>query len=87
MKIKDGYILRNIGGSDIVVAVGAESRRFSNMIKLNSTAAFIWKCLESETTEEELVKKLTEQYDVSEEQAKADVSALLARIREAGILV
>jgi hypothetical protein len=87
VKIKEGYILRNVAGSDIVVAVGKESRRFNKMIKLNPSAAFIWKCLETETTEDEVVARLTENFDVSEEQARRDVAALVARIREEGILV
>ncbi len=36
MKIKDGFLLRNVAGKNIVVPVGAELN-FSGMISLNDT--------------------------------------------------
>lgn len=87
MKIKDGYILRNVAGSNVVVAVGEESRRFNKIIKLNDTAAFIFGCLSEDTTEDGIVKKLLDKYEVSPDVAKADVSAILSSLGEAGLLV
>ena len=45
MKIKEGFVRRNVGGSDVVVAVGKASVEFNAMINLNSTGAFIWSLL------------------------------------------
>ncbi len=87
MKIKDGYILRTVAGVSVVVAVGEESRRFNKLIKLNDSAAFIFKQLETDISEEELVKRLLDEYDVSEETALRDVRSLLSSLKEAGLLV
>ena len=87
MKKKDGYILRNVAGSNIVVAVGGESLRFNKLIKLNDTAAFIFKQLESDVTEDEIVKRILSEYDVAEDAARADVQSVLSSLKEAGIIV
>ena len=87
MKIKDGYILRSVAGSNIVVAVGEESRKFNKLIKLNNSAAFIFKQLEEDVTEDEIVEKMLSEYDVAEETAREDARALIATLREAGLIV
>ena len=58
MKIKTGFIKRMVGGRNIAVAVGERCKDFDGMITLNDMAGFIWDCLESDTTTEEIVKKV-----------------------------
>ncbi len=86
MKIKDGFILREVAGSYLVVAVGAAVKAFNGMINLNETGAFLWKLLEKGATEEEAVAELLKEYDVDEETAKADVKAFVSKLTEAGLL-
>lgn len=69
MRIKDGFILREVAGKVIVVSVGERAMEFSGMITLNSTAAYLWRKAESDFTKESLVKALTDEYDVSDEDA------------------
>ena len=52
MKIRNGFMLRKVGGQNVVVAVGAASRDFNGIIKLNETGAFLWELLKSERTPE-----------------------------------
>ena len=42
MKIKDGFMLRKVGGQNVVVAVGKASRDFNGIIRLNDTGRFLW---------------------------------------------
>ena len=51
MKIKDGYILRDVAGSHIVVPLGAAELDLGGMMTLNEVGAFVWRALEQETTE------------------------------------
>ena len=46
MKIKDGYLHREVAGNIIVVPVGEASMNFNGMINLNETGAFLWKLFE-----------------------------------------
>lgn len=46
MKIKEGYLLREVAGSNIVVPIGEGELNFSGVITLNDVGAFFWKNLE-----------------------------------------
>ena len=86
MKIKEGFIKKNVGGADIVVAVGEASVNFNAMITLNTTGAFIWELLEEEKTEDELVAALIEKYDIDDETSRRDVVAFLNKARSVGVI-
>lgn len=86
MKIKDGFILRQVAGNYIVVAVGAMVKQFNGIINLNDTGAFLWKLLEKGSSEEEMKEALLEEYDVEENVAEKDIKAFIEKIREAGLL-
>ena len=59
MKIRSGFILREVLGSPMVVATGDAARNFHGMIKLNETAGFIWRCLQDGLTEPQKKLKMT----------------------------
>lgn len=82
MKIKSGFMLREVAGSYVVVAVGERSNEFNGMINLNSTGAFLWKRVERGAEREDLLSALLEEYEVSEEQASKDVDRFIAILTE-----
>lgn len=86
MKIKDGYILREVAGSNIVVAVGDESANFDGIRTVNETGAFLWKNLEQDTTEEKLIDALMSEYEVDVETAKADVLDFVKLLIDNGLI-
>ena len=52
MKIKSGYVIRQVMGNYVVIATGEESRGFHGMVKLNETAANIWSYISEGKSEE-----------------------------------
>ena len=86
MKIKDGFILREVAGSFIVVAVGSAVKDFNCVINLNETGAFLWKELEKGATKEQLLTAFLNEYDVDEQTAKKDIGAFIEKISSANIL-
>ena len=86
MKIRDGFILREVADSFIVVAVGEAVKTFNGIVNLNETGAFLWKILEQGATKEELLKKLTAEYDVDDATAKKDIDAFVAKLEEAKLV-
>ena len=42
MKIKKGFVLRDVAGRSVVVATGAAAKKFRGMIMLNDTGKEIW---------------------------------------------
>ncbi|WP_294836302.1 PqqD family protein [Eubacterium sp.] len=86
MKIKKGFTVRNIAGSDIVVPVGNAEKIFNGMITLNESGAFFWNALLKDTTVDEVVKKVTSEYDVDESKARADVEKFINLLRENNLI-
>ena len=78
MKIKDGFTLRTICGEHIVIGEGLAQVNFTTRLSLNASAAYLWEQLKGkEFTEEDVVKLLTDKYDVTPERALEDVKKLL----------
>lgn len=86
MKIKDGYVLREIADSSIVVPVGEKVIDFKGMMTLNESGAFLWKCLAADISYEQLLHSFLEEYEVGEETAKADLDDFINEARESGVL-
>ncbi|MBQ2642506.1 MAG: PqqD family protein [Eubacterium sp.] len=86
MKIKEGFILKDLGGQMVVVAVGNATQTLNGMIKLNDSGVVLWKKLESGATEDELKDALMEKYEISEETAKEDVAAFVNSLKGPGII-
>lgn len=86
MKIKKGFMLREVVGNYVVVAVGEASKNFNGVINLNESGAFLWKKLADGIEEAELIKELLNEYEVSEEIANNDVKTFIKKLKEADIL-
>lgn len=84
MKIKEGFMLRNVADNYVVVPMGKEAADFNGMITLNETGAFMWKCLEKGCTKEELVAKVLEEYEAEKEQVLQSVERFVKEIEENG---
>ncbi len=84
MKIKKGFVLRVVGGENIVVPVGEQSKRFHGMVTLNETGAFLWEFFSKERTVDEAVAALLEQYTATEEAIRADVERFVGILQGNG---
>ena len=86
MKIKDGYILRDVAGSHIVVPLGSAELDLGGMMTLNEVGAFVWRALEQETTEAAVVQALLAEYDIDKETATQDVHRYIQKLIEKGVV-
>ena len=84
MKIKKGFVIRQVGGDSVVVPVGEMSKKFHGMINLNETGAFLWQFYTEEHTLDEGVNALLSEYEVEESLARADVEQFIQTITENG---
>lgn len=85
MKIKDGFLLREVAGSHIVVPLGGAAD-FGGMMTLNPVGAVLWAAMESDTDENALTEKLLAKYDVDAQTAARDVHRFTEKLRAAGLL-
>jgi hypothetical protein len=82
MKLNGNYLIHDDGNTKYVVSTG--STNFNGIARGNETAGFIIECLQSETTEDEIVSKMQENWDVSDELARRDVRKIVEQLRTMG---
>ncbi|WP_443760404.1 PqqD family protein [Bacteroides clarus] len=85
--LKPDFILHSIANEKVLIGAGQQID-FSKMLMLNDTAAWIIAELQKHpATPEELTLRLTEIYDVSQEEAQNDIEELLRHLEEQGIVI
>lgn len=88
MKLKEGFVLREVGAELVIVGEGLGVIDFGKLLSVNETAAWLWKKAgeQGEFSVDTLVEALCETYDVTPETARTDVQALLNQWLELGII-
>ena len=86
MIIKKQLIKREIAGDTILVPVGKSVYDSNGLFVLNELGGFLWDRLPEASDVETLVDAVLEEYDVTREEAAADIGAFLEKLREMDIL-
>lgn len=86
MKIKEGFVLRELGGQYVVVALGEASKNFNGIIHLNETGAFLFNQLKEDVNKQQLINKILEEYEIDLENAKKDVDKFIEKLKDAKLL-
>lgn len=86
MKIQYDFIKREVAGETFLVPVGATAKTFNGLFALTEVGAFLWDRLPNAENEQQLVEQLLEEYDVTREEATADTTAFLDKLRKMCIL-
>lgn len=88
MKIKKGFVLREVCGEQVIMGEGIGALDFGRLLCLNETAAWLWKQaeLQGNFTVDSLAQALCEEYEVSEEQARIDVAAIVGEWQKVDVL-
>ena len=88
MRIKKGFVLREVGGERVIIGEGLGAINFGKMLALNETAGWLWKQAQEmgDFTIEALADKLCAEYDVDADEAKADVSAIIADWQKVNVI-
>lgn len=86
MKLKDGFVLKNIIDEWIVMPVGSNVKKFKNAIILNDVSVFMWKQLAKSVSYDELMQSVLDEYDIDKESAAGDLDKFLEQLRSLDIL-
>ncbi len=86
MKIKEGFVVREIAGQSIVIALGAATKTLNGMIKLNETGRIIWDMLAEGSERADIVKRICDEYEADVSTVEADVDAFINTLQGANIL-
>ena len=86
MKIKENYVMREVAGQAIVIAIGEESGRFKGMINLNRAGRDVWTCLKNGMDLNETVKEIVDKYEVDSNIVAQDVEKMVDKLYKVGVL-
>ena len=86
MKIKEGFVLRNVVDEYIVMPTGDKIAKFDGAVVLNEVSAFIYKLLETSVCRDDVLTAILNEFDVDEATASADLDSILNKFTEMGIL-
>lgn len=86
MKLKYEFAVRSVVGEYVLVPLGEGALAFSGMLTTSSVGAFLADALKTDVTREALLARLTEEYDVDEQTAQADLEEFLTQLKELGLL-
>ena len=87
MKIKEGFVLKEIAGSFVVVPVGNELVDLSAMITLNETGAFLWSLLENDVDMDYMCEQVMKEYEgAPADEVRNDISEFVTTLKERNIL-
>ena len=85
MKIKKGFVLRQVGGQYVAVATGSDMVDFNAMISTNESGAFLWNIFADGSDDKNAAEKLAKEYGIDFDTALADTKDFIVRLENAGL--
>ena len=86
MEIKKELIKREIAGETVLIPVGKAVYDSNGLFALNEVGAFIWELLPRVEDPQRILEAVLAEYDVTEDEAKADILQFLNDLEKLGIL-
>lgn len=86
MKVKDGFVLREICGENIIIPTGEATMQFNGLMTINEVGVSLWKLLSSNVSFDDLVKGILDEYDIDEKTARNDIQEFLDYLDQYNIL-
>ena len=86
MKRSEEFLLKNVGGQDILVPIGAKIMDINSLIILNATGRCVWELLAEDHSVDFLAALLVERFDIDIKRASADVQVFLDDLGQQGLL-
>ncbi|MCQ3035148.1 MAG: PqqD family protein [Bacilli bacterium] len=86
MKLKYNFVLQEVGKDYFAVVSGEDTKKFSDLIKLNSVGKDIFELLKDETTIEKVIEGIKEKYEGSDEEIESSVKEFVLDLKVKGLL-
>ncbi|KGK91424.1 pyrroloquinoline quinone biosynthesis protein [Desulfosporosinus sp. HMP52] len=86
MKLKNGFLCREVAGQWVVVPLGERVVEFNGIMTLSESGALLWRNMDSEVDEEDLVKLVLSEYIIDEDTAREDVREFVVSLKENGLI-
>ena len=86
MKLSGEFVVRQVVDTIVAVPVGETALRLNGMILLNEVSKTIWEQLERGAELSQLLRAVTDAFEVSAEEAQADILEFCDKLRKMQLL-
>ena len=86
MRVKDGFILRKVGNTSVLVPTGSRVMDFHSLVVLNETGTCAWGLLDGKHSVEDVAAEIANQFTVDMDQARRDAVEFLEKLAHLGIM-
>ncbi|MBQ4099103.1 MAG: PqqD family protein [Clostridia bacterium] len=86
MKIKKGFVVREVGGKKYAVATGEVAKSFKGMLGLNDMGALIFGLLQTDTTVQAVVDSILNEYEADRKTVEADVEKFVSQLKSIDVI-
>lgn len=86
MRIKKELLTHKSNDEVMLIPVGKLSQKFQGIVRGNETAGFIMEQLKEDLTEEELIERVLESYDVDRNRVMNDVKHIIELLEQEELL-
>ncbi len=86
MKLKYNFAIQEVTDFWAAVPVGKDAKKYKGVMSLNESAKDMMEFLREDITEEELVEKMLQTYEVPEGQIRKDVADFIQKLKDAEVL-
>ena len=86
MKIKKGFVVREVGGKKYAVATGEVAKSFMGMLGLNDMGALIFGLLQTDTTVQAVVDSILNEYEADRKTVEADVEKFVSQLKSIDVI-
>ena len=87
MKLKYNFVINEVAGKKVAVAVGADLANFNGFIRMNENSAFIFNLLKNDVTEDDIIAALVKEFGAEDnEELRTGVREFVAGLEAEGVL-
>ncbi len=83
----ESIVAREIGDQFILVPIREMAREVEDIYCLNAVGACIWRLMDGQRRALQVAELVTQEYDVSSEQAQADLAEFVAKLQSIGAII
>lgn len=86
MRAKQGFTMVEMAGDYMVMPTGSNMATYGGTVVLNKVSAFLLQAMQTDISQEDLLERMLNQYDIDRETAEKDLAEILSTFRELGLM-
>lgn len=87
MKLKYNFLIQEVAGTYMAVAIGEGAENFKGMIKMNGTAKRVFELIQQGLSEKDVVATMLEEYEASESDIQKSVDTMVYQLNSQNLIV